>query len=67
MKVGDIVRLVPEPRLDWMEEYLDKKFRILNFPSENGVELKMIGGVPEWIWIIGKDNVQIVAQSHEGG
>lgn len=67
MKIGDVVKLIEKPALDWMEDYRDKTFQVLDFPTETAVELMMVGSRPEWVWIIGKDNVQIVAQSHEGG
>tara|TARA_R110000737_G_scaffold264251_1_gene272129 strand:+ start:250 stop:444 length:195 start_codon:yes stop_codon:yes gene_type:complete len=60
MKIGDIVKLVIEPQIDWMFNYLEETFQVLDFPTENGVELKMIGTVPDWIWIIGKDNLELV-------
>ena len=66
MKIGDIVKLVAEPQVDWMFDYLEKTFQVLDFPTENGVELKMIGTVPDWIWIIGKDNVEITEEQNDG-
>tara|TARA_R100000008_G_scaffold46561_1_gene27460 strand:- start:630 stop:827 length:198 start_codon:yes stop_codon:yes gene_type:complete len=59
MKVGDIVKLIAEPSVDWMENYRDKTFQVLDFPTETGVELRMIGSVPEWVWIIGKANLEL--------
>ena len=62
MKVGDIVKLIAEPQVDWMFDYLEATFQILDFPTETGVELKMIGSVPDLIWIIGKDNLEIAEE-----
>tara|TARA_R100001594_G_C3844137_1_gene216650 strand:+ start:33 stop:230 length:198 start_codon:yes stop_codon:yes gene_type:complete len=59
MKIGDIVKLIAEPSVDWMENYRDKTFQVLDFPTETGVELRMIGSVPEWVWIIGKANLEL--------
>ena len=59
MKIGDIVKLIAEPKVGWMKKYLDETFEILSFPTQNGVELKMVGTVPDWIWIIGKDNLEL--------
>ena len=42
MKVGDVVKLIVEPEVDWMFKYLDKTFRVLDFPTETGVEVMMI-------------------------
>ena len=53
MKIGDVVKLIEKPEVGWMQKYLDKTFQVLDFPTETGVELKMIGSVPEWVWIIG--------------
>ncbi len=64
MKIGDIVKLIAEPQVGWMFNYLEATFQVLDFPTENGVELKMIGTVPDWIWIIGKDKLELV---DEGG
>ena len=63
MKVGDIVKLIAEPQVDWMFDYLEATFQILDFPTETGVELKMIGSVPDWIWIIGKDNLELADEA----
>ena len=66
MKVGDIVKLIAEPNVDWMFNYLEATFQVLDFPTETGVELKMIGSVPDWIWIIGKDNLEIAEETKDG-
>ena len=34
MKIGDIVKLIAEPQVDWMFDYLDQTLRILDFPTE---------------------------------
>ena len=59
MKVGDIVKLIAEPSVDWMENYRDQTFQVLDFPTETGVELRMMGSVPEWVWIISKTNLEL--------
>ena len=59
MKVGDFVKLIEKPALDWMEEYRDKSFQVLDFPTETADELMMVGSRPEWVWIIGKANLEI--------
>ena len=64
MKIGDVVKLIVEPEVDWMFKYLDKTFRVLYFPTETGVEVMMIGSRPEWVWIIGKANLEV---TDEGG
>ena len=63
MKIGDIVKLIEKPAVDWMENYRDKTFQVLDFPTETGVELKMIGSVPEWVWIIGKANLELTDEA----
>jgi len=59
MKIGDIVKLIAKPQVDWMLNYLDKTFQVLDFPTETGVEVMMVGSRPEWVWIIGKDNLEV--------
>jgi len=66
VKIGDIVKLVAEPQVDWMFNYLEETFQVLDFPTENGVELKMIDAIPDWIWIIGKDNLEVTEESGDG-
>ena len=59
MKIGDIVKLIAKPQVDWMLNYLDKTFQVLDFPTETGVEVMMVGSRPAWVWIIGKDNLEV--------
>ncbi|MDP7061060.1 MAG: hypothetical protein QF416_11395 [Candidatus Marinimicrobia bacterium] len=59
MKIGDIVKLIAKPQVDWMLNYLDKTFQVLDFPTETGVEVMMVGSRPEWVWLIGKDNLEV--------
>jgi|TARA_R110000824_G_scaffold128330_1_gene289133 hypothetical protein len=66
MKIGDIVKLVLEPNVDWMFNYLEETFQVVAFPTKTGVELKMLGSVPEWIWIIGKESIEIVEEATDG-
>ncbi len=68
MKIGDIVKLIAKPQVDWMLNYLDKTFQVLDFPTETGVEVMMVGSRPEWVWVIGKDNLEVSdeAGGHHG-
>ena len=59
MKIGDIVKLTVNPSVDWMHNYLDKTFEVLDFLPQTGVKLKMRQQEAEWIWIIGKENLKI--------
>ena len=63
MKIGVVVRLIEKPAVDWMEDYRDKLFRVLDFPTETGVELMMVGSRPEWIWIISKTNLELADEA----
>ena len=63
MKIGEVVKLVAKPEMDWMEDYRDKLFRVLDFPTDTGVELMMIGSRPEWVWIIGKANLELADEA----
>ena len=63
MKIGDVVKLIEKPALDWMEEYRGKTFRVLDFPTETGVELMMIGSRPEWLWVISKTNLELADEA----
>ena len=63
MKVGDVVKLIEKPAVDWMEDYRDKLFRVLDFPTETGVELMMIGSRPEWLWVINKTNLELADEA----
>ena len=62
MKIGDVVKLIEKPAVDWMEDYRDKLFRVLDFPTETGVELMMVGSRPEWLWVISKKNLTIAEE-----
>ena len=63
MKIGDVVKLIEKPDVDWMEDYRDRLFRVLDFPTETGVELMMVGSRPEWIWIISKTNLELADEA----
>jgi len=54
VKIGDIVKLIAKPQVDWMLNYLDKTFQVLDFPTETGVEVMMVGSRPEWVWATSK-------------
>ena len=66
MKVGDTVKLMINPSVDWMNNYLEETFEVLDFPTKTGVKLKMTGTDPEWVWIVGKGNFEIVSVVTEG-
>ena len=61
MKVGDIVKLIDNPTYDWMENYLDKKFLVVDVMVES-VKLKIVGSDPEWFWLVGKENFILVEE-----
>lgn len=63
MKIGDVVKLIAEPEMDWMFKYLDKTFQVLDFPTEMGVEVMMVGSRPEWVWLIGKANLEVTDEN----
>jgi len=65
MKIGDLVKLEVNPSVDWMHNYLDKTFEVVDFPTETGVKLKMVGTDPDWYWIVGKDNFKIAEEKDE--
>jgi hypothetical protein len=54
VKIGDIVKLIAKPSVDWMENYKDKTFQVIDFPTESGVEIMMVDSRPKWVWLIGK-------------
>ena len=58
MQVGDIVKLIQTPSVDWMREYLDKRFEIQDFLSSS-VEVKMLDTDPEWIWYSETTNFEL--------
>ena len=58
--LGTEVAYSVQRKHDWMFEYLEETFQVVDFPTENGVELKMVGTVPDWIWIIDKDNLESI-------
>ena len=66
MKIGDIVKLVLEPNVDWMFNYLEETFQVVAFPTKTGVELKLLGSVPGGIWIIGKESIEVVEEATDG-
>lgn len=65
MKIGDTVKLKDDPKHDWMFEYLEETFQVVDFPAEDSVKLKMDGTVPDWIWVIEKENVEITTEGEE--
>ena len=60
MKIGDIVKLIAEPNVDWMFNYLEATFQVLDFPTETGVLVKMVGADPAWFWHVGRNEFKIV-------
>jgi len=63
VKIGDIVKLIAEPKVDWMQNYKDKTFQVIDFPTENGVEIMMVDSRPKWVWLIGKDNLEVTDEN----
>ena len=45
------------------DSYLDKTFQVLDFPTEMGVEVMMVGSRPEWVWLIGKANLEVADEN----
>jgi len=58
MRVGDVVKLIKSPSMDWMANYLDKKFEIQDFLVDC-LKIKMVDADPEWIWYAAKDNFEL--------
>jgi hypothetical protein len=65
MKIGDIVKLIDNPKHDWMQDYLDKHFEVRDIDSI-ALTLEMVGSEPEWIWSVGKDNFELVEEIENG-
>tara|TARA_R110000824_G_scaffold9648_1_gene42888 strand:+ start:119 stop:316 length:198 start_codon:yes stop_codon:yes gene_type:complete len=65
VEIGNIVKLIINPSVDWMHKYLDETFEVIDFPTENGVRTKMVGADPEWQWIIGKADFEIAEEEDE--
>jgi len=61
MKVGDIVKLISSPSMDWMANYLDKRFEIQDFLT-GSLKVKMVDADPEWVWYAAKDNFELVEE-----
>ena len=59
MKIGDIVKLIDNPKYDWMENYLDSRFEVCDIMTES-MKLKIVGSDPDWFWLVGKDNFILV-------
>ena len=59
MRVGAIVKLISSPSLDWMEDYLDRRFEIQDFLVDS-LRIKMLDTDPEWVWFAAKDNFELV-------
>ena len=65
MKIGDIVKLIDNPKYDWMENYLDKHFEVCDIMTES-MKLKIVDSDPEWFWLVGKDNFEPVEEKANG-
>jgi hypothetical protein len=63
VKIGDIVKLIAKPSVDWMENYKDKTFQVIDFPTESGVEIMMVDSRPKWVWLIAKDNLEVTDEN----
>jgi len=59
MRVGNIVKLIGSPSMDWMENYLDETFEIQDFFNDC-FKIKMVDTDPEWIWHAAKENFELV-------
>jgi len=59
VKIGDIVKLIDNPKYDWMENYLDTRFEVCDIMTES-MKLKIVGSDPDWFWLVGKDNFILV-------
>jgi len=62
MQIGDIVRLHINPSVEWMHKYREETFEVIDFPTETGVRVKMIGTDPAWHWIVGKADFKIIEE-----
>jgi hypothetical protein len=61
MKVGDTVKLISNPSVEWMENYLDKRFEIQDFLVDS-LKIKMVDTDPEWVWYAAKDNFELIEE-----
>ena len=66
MEIGDIVKLHINPSVDWMHKYLEETFEVIDFPTETGVLVKMVGADPEWFWHVGCNEFKIVEEKENG-
>ena len=66
MEVGDIVKLHANPSLDWMRKYLEETFELVDFPTETGVLVRMVGAEPAWFWHVGRNEFKIVEEKENG-
>jgi len=62
VEIGDIVKLHINPSVDWMHKYREETFEVIDFPTETGVRVKMIGTDPAWHWIVGKADFKIIEE-----
>ena len=62
MDIGDIVKLQINPSVDWMQQYLEDTFEVMDLPTETGVRVKMVGTDPAWHWIVGKADFKIIEE-----
>ena len=65
MQIGDIVKLIDNPTYDWMENYLDKEFEVCEIMTVS-MKLKIVDSDPEWFWLVGKDNFELVEEKVNG-
>ena len=66
MEIGDIVKLHVNPSVDWMHKYLEETFEVMDFPTETGVLVKMVGADPAWFWHVGCNEFKIVEVKENG-
>ena len=66
MEIGDIVKLHVEASVDWMHKYLEATFEVVDFPTETGVLVKMVGADPAWFWHVGRNEFEIIEEKENG-
>jgi hypothetical protein len=62
VEIGDIVKLHINPSVEWMHKYREETFEVIDFPTETGVRVKMVGTDPAWHWIVGKADFKIIEE-----
>jgi len=60
MRIGDTVKVIKNPSVDWMRDYTDETFEVEDFLGETAVKVKMVDTDSEWIWYAGIDNFILI-------